>query len=99
MSDQNVSRALDALEALLKRTAEEPDPTVVAEWHETFKQALAQAERGPQWAELQARGQQLEAKLKQQVLFLKGLQQTVKEELSSQTAGRRALSAYAPGRN
>lgn len=99
MSDQDVSLALDALEALLKRTPEQPDPTAVAEWHEAFKRALAQADRGPQWAGLQARGQLLEAKLNQQVLFLKDLQRTVKEELSNQTAGRRALSAYAPGRN
>ena len=96
MSDEDISRALDALEELLNHTVEHPDPVAVAAWHEAFKYALSRAEKGPQWPALQARGQQMTAKLNHQVLILQSLQAAVKREISAQTVGRRALSAYSP---
>lgn len=98
MSDQDVSSAFDALEVLLAGTEENPDPQAVAAWHEGFKRALATAERGPQWPALQARGRSLGTRLDQQVAILRALQESVKQEMDSQSTGRRALSAYAPSR-
>ena len=96
MSDLEISRVFDDLEALLDHTVEDPDPLAVAAWHERFKAALAQAERGPQWPELQARGQALGAKLNQKVSILRALQADLKHEMEAQGTARRALSAYAP---
>ena len=98
MSDQDVSQAFDDLEALLDLTVEHPDPEAVAAWHASFKAALANAERGPHWPALQARGQALGAKLNQKVAILKALQTSLQQELQAQGTGRRALSGYAPTR-
>jgi hypothetical protein len=98
VSDQDVARAFDALEVLLVRASEDPDPEAVASWHETFKAALATADRGPQWSALKARGRAMEVKLNQTVAVLRTLQEAVKREIDTQGAGRRALSAYNPAR-
>ena len=96
MSDQDVSQAFDDLDALLNRTVEHPDPQAVATWHETFKAALASAERGPGWPALQARGQALGAKLNDKVSILRSLQAPLKQELLAQAPARRALIGYDP---
>jgi hypothetical protein len=98
LSDRDLSQAFDALEDLLAVAADHPDPEVVAAWHEQFKLALATAERGPLWPELKMRGKVLSARLDQRVATLKALQESVKQEMSTQGTARRALSAYTPSR-
>ena len=98
MSDQDVSVAFDELQELLSRPTEQQDPQAVAAWHEAFKHALATAEHGPQWESLQRRGKLMEAKLNEQVALLKAVQQTMVQEMGSQSTTRRALSAYSPAR-
>ena len=98
MSDVDIAQSLDALEQLLAHTAENPDAEAVAAWHETFRAALASADRGPKYPALKARGRALEVKLNETVAVLRTLQEAVKREIDTQGAGRRALSAYNPSR-
>jgi hypothetical protein len=98
LSDQDLRQAFDALEDLLAVAADHPDPERVAAWHGQFREALATAERGPQWPELKLRGQVLCARLDQRVATLKTLQESVKQEMNAQGTARRALSAYTPSR-
>jgi hypothetical protein len=85
LSDEDVARAFDDLEALLN--AGPPEAQAVDAWHQAFKAALAQAERGPSWPGLKARGAKLAARLNEQV-------ESLKPDRAISSAGTRALRGY-----
>ena len=96
MSDGRVTAALDDLERLLASLVDDPDPTRVAQWHASFKEALAGAEKGPQWPAILARAQELGLRLQTQVNHLNAIRGAVREELLARSRGSRALSGYKP---
>ena len=96
MSDGGVAAALDALERMLAAMTDDPDPGVVAAWHASFKEAVAGAERGPQWPELVARAHELGRVMDQHANRLKAIRGVIREELLTRSKGNRALSAYKP---
>jgi flagellar hook-associated protein FlgK len=97
MSDGRVSASLDDLETLLGTLMDDPNPEAVAAWHASFKEALAGAEKGPQWAELSARARQLGKRLDERLNQLQALRGAIRQELQAREKGRRALSGYRPG--
>ena len=94
MSDQDVVQVLDQLEVLLERIVAHPDGQAIADWHRTFKSAVAVADRGPEWPAILARAKSLGALLDQQMNLLQTAQKAVKWELEKGALGRRALNGY-----
>lgn len=96
MSDARVATLLDDLERLLATLVDAPDPGAVQAWHTAFKEALAKAERGPQWPALVARGRELNRRLDQQVRHLTAIRGAIRLEIQAKERGRRALAGYRP---
>ena len=94
MSDARVMTVLDDLERLLAGLTDNPDPGAVAAWHAAFKEAIAGAERGPQWPGIVARAHELGRRLDQQARHLLAIRGVVRQELEARTRGRRALTGY-----
>ena len=99
MSDGRVQASLDDLERLLATLVDDPDPAAVAAWHAGFKAALAGAEKGPQWAALIARAQDLGRRLDEQMRHLEAIRGAVRQELLAREKGSRALKGYQPTGN
>jgi len=96
MSDARVMATLDDLESLLASMTDDPDPRAIAAWQISFKEALAGAERGPQWPVIVSRAQNLAKCLDLKVNRLTAIRGLIKQELLNRAKGTRALSAYAP---
>ncbi|BDU74978.1 hypothetical protein [Mesoterricola silvestris] len=96
MSDARVMASLDDLERLLAELVDDPDPDRVAAWHAGFKEALAAAEKGPQWPGILLRAQELGRSLETRVNHLNAIRGAVREELLARSKGARALSGYKP---
>jgi uncharacterized small protein (DUF1192 family) len=94
MTDQDVRAVLDRLEPLLGGPLEQSDAQAIAEWHQAFREAVAGAERGPGWREIQDRAKVLGTLLNRRVAMLQAAQEGLKAELGKVSAGRRALNAY-----
>lgn len=99
MSDSRITASLDDLERLLATLIDDPDPAKVAAWHAAFQEALACAEKGPQWPGILARAQELGRRLETQVNHLNAIRGAVRDELLARSKGSRALSGYKPARN
>ncbi|MGA2080939.1 MAG: hypothetical protein ABSH53_10075 [Holophaga sp.] len=98
MTDLEVLAVLDRLEPLLAVPADLPNDQAVAQWHEAFKQALAGAEHGPRWPEVQARAKVLGVLLSRRVAQLQSAQEALRRSLGRVATGRRALNAYGQAR-
>ncbi len=96
MTDLDVLAALDTLEALLAGPASQPNGDAVATWHEAFKRALAGAERGFRWGEVQARGRVLGNLLSQRMALVRAARDVLGRDLAKVASGRRALKGYRP---
>jgi len=94
MSDARIMTVLDDLERLLAGLTDHPDPEAVAVWHAAFKEALAGAERGPQWPGIVSRALELGRRLDQQARQLMAIRGVVRQELEARNRGQRALSGY-----
>jgi hypothetical protein len=94
MTDKAVLEVLDDLESLLGAVVENPDPQAIGRWHDAFKAALASAERGSRWTEVQTRARALGGLLDSQVGRIREAQAAVKLELERGAQGRRALRGY-----
>jgi hypothetical protein len=92
--DDAVLAVLDRLEALLAAPPEEPNAEAIAAWHRSFRQAVAGAERGPRWPEVQARAKVLGALLNRRMALVRAAQDALRRDLAKLAAGRRALSGY-----
>jgi hypothetical protein len=97
MTDQDVLVVLDRLEAILAAPLEHPNGQAIADWHEAFKRAVAQAERGPRWPEVQARARLLGRLLKRREALIQDAQKSLRLKLGKYSAGRVALQAYGRG--
>ena len=94
MSDRDVVQVLDQLEVLLERIVAHPDGQAIADWHRSFKAAVAVADRGPEWPAILARAKGLGVLLDQQMNQLQAAQKAVKWELEKGALGQRALNGY-----
>ena len=95
MSDQDVLTVLDRLERLLKAPLEHPNGPAIAQWHAEFNRAVAAAERGPRWPEVKLRARVLGIMLSRRMALLQASQKILRQKLTRNAAGRRALGAYA----
>jgi flagellar hook-associated protein FlgK len=94
MSDEAVAKTLDNLERLLETLLDRPDPQAVADWHASFREAVAGAERGPRWEELRTRAKELGRRLDERTRQLVALRGAIRQELQAHERGRRALKGY-----
>ncbi len=94
MTDQGVLEVLERLEPLLAAPLERPHAQAVADWHEAFKRAVAGAERGPRWPEVQARAKVLGRLLSRRMALLQAAQDALRKDLARFSSGRKALAAY-----
>jgi len=94
MTDQDVLAVLDRLESILAAPLDHPNAQAVAEWHEAFRQAVAEAERGLRWPEVKVRAKVLGVLLSRRVALLQDAQKALKGRLDRVATGRRALTAY-----
>ncbi|GLH73179.1 hypothetical protein GETHLI_16810 [Geothrix limicola] len=94
MSDAAVLSAICQMEEWIDDAAWNPDPDGLAQWNAEFQQALAQAERGPGWAELIARAHAVGARLEARIPPFEKLRDALKAELDAQERGSRALRGY-----
>jgi len=89
-----VVSALDAIERMLE--AGDPQPEAVALCQRAFDEALASADRGSDWPSIAARAHGLSERLNAVTLVLSEKRDAIKQELSRQATGSRALKAYKP---
>jgi hypothetical protein len=94
MTDQDVIAVLDRLESLLGAPLDRSDARAVADWHEAFKRAVAGAERGSRWPEVQARAKVLGRLLSRRMALLQAAQDALRQDLAKVASGRKALAAY-----
>jgi hypothetical protein len=97
MSDSQVRSALEQMEAWLADVNWEPDPEALARWNEAYQAALAQAERGPGWADLIARAHAAGRAMEARTVIAIQERDRLKAALESQERGARALKGYGAG--
>lgn len=94
MSDAKVREALERIEAWLADLDWTPDPGLLARWDADYRLALAEAKKGPGWADLitraHAAGRQLEAR----TVVMEELRGQLREALEAHDRGGRALKGY-----
>lgn len=93
MSDREVADCLEEMEALLG-AGPGLEAAEVELWHQRFQEAVARAERGPEWPTLVTRAHDLSARIQPFLTGLEREREALKRALEEQTLGQRALSAY-----
>ena len=83
MTDQDVIAVLDRLESLLGAPLDRSDA-----------RAVAGAERGSRWPEVQARAKVLGRLLSRRMALLQAAQDALRQDLAKVASGRKALAAY-----
>jgi hypothetical protein len=94
MTDQPVCAAIEQMEAWLADTTWEPDAYTLAQWDTEFQAVLAQAEKGPGWAELRDRAHVAGHRLEARRAVLAAALDELRRELEVQERGNRALKGY-----
>lgn len=94
MSDQDVVRALDDMERMLREKDLEGER--VAAWREEFEAAKASAEQGADWAAIMARARSLGKQVDAVVAEMERERDAIRRELDLQARGGRALKSYKP---
>jgi len=94
MSDQDVCRALDAMEQMLQGgtlTAGTLEP-----WQEQFDAAMRSAERGPGWAEIAERSHLLGRQVDLALAGVLADREAIRQEMRLMAVGGRAIKGYNP---
>lgn len=94
MSDQEVIRALEAMERMLAEG--DLAAEVVGAWVERFEAAKAGAARGPAWAAIVDRCHELGKRVDSSAAGVAAELGAIEHELALQAKGARALRAYKP---
>lgn len=94
MSDQDVLALIQELEQRIGDPAWEPDPAWLQDWNARFRAAEAGAERGPGWEGILQQAHALGARLPAYAEPLRQAAETIRQELSDQARGHRALKGY-----
>ncbi len=94
MSDAEVLREIERMEAWMGAPELMPGPDGLAEWNRAFRIALADAERGPGWSDLVLRSKALGSKVEGQAAIMAAERSRIRVELDSQELGGRALKGY-----
>jgi hypothetical protein len=98
MSDQEVCRALDAMEQML-RDGSVTVTAVLKPWQERYDAAMASAHRGPGWAEIAERAHYLGRRVDSVLAGALADRDAIQKELRLMAMGRRALKGYKPAKN
>ncbi|MDP1830865.1 MAG: hypothetical protein Q8K67_02315 [Geothrix sp.] len=94
MSDADVLRAVEQMEAWLREPEALPDAEALAAWNRELQSAVAGAERGPGWADLAIRARTLGKQAQGRAATLAVQRDQVRAELDAQGRGGRALKGY-----
>ncbi|MDR3670815.1 MAG: hypothetical protein P4L36_08225 [Holophaga sp.] len=94
MSDQDILNVLEQLEPLLRAPLEHPNGDAIALWHAEFNRSVATAERGAHWPDVKLRAKVLGIMLSRRMAMIESSQKTLKQRLTKNANGCRALSAY-----
>ena len=85
---------IDQMEAWLADPNWEPEPEAISRWNLEFEEGLAEARQFPDWDELQARVHALGARLEFRLTHFTQVRDGLRDELSVQERGNRALKGY-----
>lgn len=94
MSDQDVMKALDALEQYLTVDQSSWDPAHLEMLHDRFRAAVPAAERGTDWPTIVDRAQSIQQVLQGRLASVILQRDAIRKDLEGQGVGQRALSAY-----
>jgi len=97
MSDSDLLRSMEMMEAWLRSPESMPDAETLADWNHGFQSAVEQAERGPGWSDLVSRAHALGERVQRCTGLLAAQRDAIKLELDSQVRGERALKGYGAG--
>lgn len=94
MSDAEVLREIERMEAWIGAPELMPGADDLEEWNRAFRIALADAERGPGWSDLVLRSKALGSRVDGRAIILAAERNRIRVELDSQELGGRALKGY-----
>lgn len=94
MSDAAVRAALAQMEVWLADETWQPEAEVLAAWDRQFLAALAEAERGPGWAEQIALCHHLGERLQARTVAMEAQLELLRNQLEGHSLGTRALKGY-----
>ena len=95
-TNESVGLLISELENYLHET-ELPDADYIAEWNKKFNAAAQVADRGPGWEDVVKRAHALEAVVQNRVKGIIYERDQLRQELSNQASGQRALKGYSSG--
>ncbi len=99
MSDRDLALVLDEMERMLEEQPFPEDPDAIEAWRLRFAEAVASADRGPEWECLASRARNLGRKVEHLLVHLNQKRESLRLELDHQAQGSRALRAYRPAGN
>lgn len=99
MSDRDLALVLDEMERMLEEQPFPEDPEAIEAWRLRFAEAVASADRGPEWESLAVRARDLGRKVEHLLEHLNHKRESLRLELDHQAQGSRALRAYRPAGN
>ncbi len=94
MSDAELLREIERMEAWIQDPPSMPGAEGLAAWNQAFQSALRGAERGPRWPELVSRAHALGERVAECTSLLAAQRDQVHAELDAQARGGRALKGY-----
>jgi hypothetical protein len=94
MSDADVLKVLDQMEAWMQRAVELPSPEALTSWTLAFQAVTAAAERGPGWQVIVERAHALGARVEARAAGLATQRDQVRQTLEAMRRGRTALKSY-----
>ena len=94
MSDQAVRAAIAQMEAWMADPTWKPDSARLAQWNTDFQAAMAQAEKGQDWAELMDRAHVVGRLLDVRTGVMEHLRDSIQASLNAKALGSRALKGY-----
>jgi hypothetical protein len=94
MSDGDLRAAIDQMEGWVSNPDWEPEAEAVTEWNHRLQQAIAHAEKGPDWPALVCRAHAVGQQLAARVERLVQRQAEMRTRLDRQEHGNRALRGY-----
>lgn len=99
MSDRDLARILDEMEEMLRQEPFPEAPEAIEAWRLRFADAVASADRGPEWEALAKRARELGKRVEILLEELSRKRDALRLELDHQAQGSRALRAYRPSGN
>lgn len=99
MSDAEVLKVIEEMEAHLCARCFSMDSRAVQDWQRKFQAAVASAERGQDWPRIVQKAQLVQSTLEQTLAQVVAKRNALKREVERQVTGNRVFSAYRYGRS